>query len=421
MKRSRTVGLEHVSEGALVTTFTTTSLSDPNAVDLLAIAGEDGFLYEREGVGVAGRGEALRLQVDYSDRSLNEALSEVIAQLKGLDSGGTPIAFVAVPFGPSRPVLAVVPELIVRKSTLATGQSAATAVACDGVDIPSASSLPQPTQMRTPTSFVVSAKRSPKEWCDIVEEATRRIGRGELQKVVLAREVLVEADDQISQVATLGNLRRTFPSAYLYAIDGLVGASPELLIEREGSAVRSMPLAGTLPRSNDPVLDDRLRAALLHSDKDRDEHQYLARSIRDTLTPFCAELQMGSTPEVMSLSNVHHLATPVTGRLARDVDVLRLLSALHPTPAVGGVPAAAAISLIAELEELDRGYYAGAVGWVDAHGDGSFAIALRGAQIEGDRARVIAGNGIVAASDPAMELEETRWKLQVMLSALVRP
>jgi menaquinone-specific isochorismate synthase len=179
--------------------------------------------------------------------------------------------------------------------------------------------------------------------------------------------------------------------------------------------VSARPLAGTLPRMSEG-------SALLHSPKDRAEHRFLSEMMRETLEPFCSELSVPASPEVVSLTNVHHLATPVTGTLMNgDVGVLDLIAALHPTPAVGGRPTKAAVALIEELEELDRGRYAGAVGWVDANGNGTFAVAIRCAEISGSTARLFAGCGIVAASNPERELEETHWKFQAMLSALIRP
>lgn len=387
-------------------------------VDLLAVAAEDGIIFESADWGIAGRGEAARLDVPFAYGGLASALSEVRALLSSIGGSASaqPIALVVVPFGPSRPVTAIVPEVAVTRSG---EETAVTTVAHLEPALPS---FDPPLTPDPPASYSMRSGRAPKDWRQSVEEAVRRLVDGDLDKVVLARELVLEADSPFSQVAALRNLRRMYPSAYRFAIDGFLGASPELLVEREGLQVRAKPLAGTLPRSSDPAADQRQRTALLHSEKNRSEHRYLSDMMHETLAPFCRELTVPPAPEVVSLANVHHLATPVNGVL-RDpcTSVLDLVGALHPTPAVGGRPTSTALELIAELEEFDRGRYAGAVGWVDASGNGSFVVAIRCAQLDGHRAHLYAGCGIVAASNPERELEETQWKFQAMLSALVRP
>jgi isochorismate synthase len=207
-----------------------------------------------------------------------------------------------------------------------------------------------------------------------------------------------------------------------YSVDGLVGATPELLVSRFGDVVRSHPFAGTTPRTGVPEADARSAALLLASAKDRAEHRITIDMVLDAVLPFCSYVDSEPEPSIVSLANVQHLATLVEGRLSSPpASVLALVAALHPTPAVCGWPTADALAVIAELEGLDRGRYAGNVGWVDADGDGRFGVAIRCAEIVGNRARLFAGNGIVADSDPATELTETRAKLQAMLGAVVRP
>jgi menaquinone-specific isochorismate synthase len=255
-----------------------------------------------------------------------------------------------------------------------------------------------------------------------VAEATRRIKAGELDKVVLAREVVVTADQPFELPTVLTRLRQQYPGCFLYSVDGFVGASPELLVSRAGDLVRSQPMAGTAPRRGDPQADAQLAAALLASPVYRHEHEVTIDFVHDTLLGFCSYLDDEPEPSVVALANVQHLATSVEGRLSHPpASVLELVGALHPTPAVCGRPRQAAQDLIAEIEQLDRGRYAGAVGWVDRSGNGTFAVSIRGATIDGAVARVVGGNGIVGASDPGTELIETRAKLQAMLSALVRP
>jgi menaquinone-specific isochorismate synthase len=245
---------------------------------------------------------------------------------------------------------------------------------------------------------------------------------GPLRKVVLAREVTVTADAPFDRTSVLERLRATYPGCHLYRVDGLVGASPELLVSRAGDIVRSHPMAGTAARGGDPSADARLAASLLASTKDREEHQITIDMVHDTLLNWCSYVDYEAEPSIVPVANVQHLATLVEGRLSQPApSVLELVRALHPTPAVCGSPRDDALAFIRAHEGFDRGRYAGAVGWVDGSGNGSWAVSVRCADLDGPVARLFAGNGIVADSDPATELAETRAKLQAMLSALVRP
>jgi menaquinone-specific isochorismate synthase len=205
-------------------------------------------------------------------------------------------------------------------------------------------------------------------------------------------------------------------------VGGFVAASPELLVSVAGDIVRSHPMAGTVPRGGDPATDQRLAASLLASAVYRHEHQVTIDVVHDTLLGWCSYVDYEAEPSVVAVANLQHLATLVEGRLSHPApSVLELVAALHPTPAVAGRPLAAAVDWIAENEGIDRGHYAGAAGWVDGAGNGAWAVSVRCAEIDGATARVWAGNGIVAGSDPRAELAETRVKFQAMLSALVRP
>jgi isochorismate synthase len=217
-------------------------------------------------------------------------------------------------------------------------------------------------------------------------------------------------------------LRAVYPSCMLFAVDGFVGASPELLVSRLGDVVRSHPMAGTAPRSSDPSTDARLAANLLASSKDRIEHRYTIDMVHDTLLPWCSFLDEEAEPSIVAMANVQHLATLVEGRLSSPpASVIELMRALHPTPAVNGTPRDVALALIATHEGVDRGRYAGPVGWVDADGNGEWAVGIRSAELDGTRARVFAGVGVVADSDPDAELAETRAKFQALLGAIIRP
>ena len=268
-----------------------------------------------------------------------------------------------------------------------------------------------------PSRFSVVASRSRTEWDTAVEAALVAIARGEFAKVVLAREVLIEADAPFDLVDVLRRLRTQQLGCFVYASDGLVGASPELLVRRTGSTVESRPVAGTTVADNDEAL-----RALAHSAKDNREHNFVVEAIADALGRVCRDLEVGMVPEVAVFGPVAHLATPIRGELTDPApSALELARLLHPTPAVGGTPRAAALAAIPALEGFDRGRYAGPVGWVDARGNGEWAIALRCAELDGTRARLVAGAGIVEGSDPAAEWAETQVKLEPMPRALVRP
>jgi menaquinone-specific isochorismate synthase len=208
----------------------------------------------------------------------------------------------------------------------------------------------------------------------------------------------------------------------VFSVEGFLGASPELLIRLSGDVVESHPLAGTVARSGDVHGDEALVARLMGSPKARHEHRVVVDVIASALETLCAELNVPDQPSVLGLRNVSHLATHITGRLKPGgPSALELVAGIHPTPAVGGNPTDAAVRYLQKVEGFDRGGYAGPVGWVDARGDGAWAIGIRSADVSGADARIYAGNGIVAGSDPADELAETQLKLQALLAALVRP
>ena len=258
-------------------------------------------------------------------------------------------------------------------------------------------------------------------WQSAVGEAVARIGAGEVDKVVLARDLVVETGAAIDPRWLLRRLAAEYDKTWVFSVDGLVGATPELLVRRERGLVTSRILAGTIRRTGDDARDLALAASLARSSKDLEEHEYAVRSVREALAPLCTSMNVPDSPFVLHLPNVMHLATDVTGRLIDGESSLHLAAALHPSAAVGGTPTETAVRVIAELEGMDRGRYAGPVGWMDAHGDGEFGIALRCGAIEKaapNRIRLFAGCGIVAGSDPAAEVEESEAKLLAMRHAL---
>ncbi|QYG93372.1 isochorismate synthase [Iamia sp. SCSIO 61187] len=392
-------------------------------VDVAAVAGAGGLLFARaDGTSLGGRGEAVRLPL--ADAAAALAAADVDDPVARPGSG--PVAVGALPFRPGAPADLVVPATAVVRSADGTtwlttvGTEAAPPPDPATIDLDALVALAPPPP--GPGRFDVASARPPADWCAAVADATARIRDGQLEKVVLAREIVVTADAAIDVAAVVRRLRLGFPGCYVYLVDGFVGASPELLVAREGSEVRSQPMAGTAPRRGDPVADADAVARLQASTSYRHEHQVTIDAVYDALVPFCSYLDFEAEPSVVALPNVTHLATTVAGQLSSPPpSVLDLVAALHPTPAVCGRPREAALAVIDELEGFDRGPYAGAVGWTDRHGHGEWAVAIRSAVIDGTTARVFGGNGIVGDSDPPTELTETRAKLQAILGVLVRP
>jgi menaquinone-specific isochorismate synthase len=283
-----------------------------------------------------------------------------------------------------------------------------------------------------PTLTVASPPEAPREvvftdgslnseqWMSVVAHAVARIGAGDLEKVVLARDLLATAAAPIDIRWPLERLAADYPSCWTFHVDGMVGATPEMLVRRERGLVTSRVLAGTIRRTGDDAHDMALAATLARSSKDLEEHEYAVRSVADSLEPHCSSMNLPEAPFVLHLPNVMHLATDVTGVVhdAETVSSLGLASALHPSAAVGGTPTEVATALIAELEGMDRARYAGPVGWMDASGDGEWGLALRSAAVSGATVRLFAGCGIVGDSDPEAELAEAQAKFVPVRDAL---
>ncbi len=256
-------------------------------------------------------------------------------------------------------------------------------------------------------------------WLEAVAEAIDEIEQGRLEKVVLARDYHLWSKAPFAIRPLLSRLTERFPQCFTFLVDGLIGASPELLIRRSGPKVESVVLAGSAARSSEPTIDRKAAAKLQQSEKDLREHAIAVDSVQPIFEDMCRAWKCRG-PDLLTLANVHHLATNLSGEQRGDWSALRWAARLHPTAAVGGAPPDEAIEAIRRLEGMDRGRYSGPVGWVDRNGDGEFAVALRCAQLEGGRARLFAGAGIVAGSLPEEELEETRVKLNAMLEALAQ-
>jgi menaquinone-specific isochorismate synthase len=372
----------------------------------------------RRGDGLVGWGEAARVVVPTGEdrfswaggwlRSLFAAAD--IDDAVGLPGTG-PVAFGSFSFDPkSADSVLIVPRAVIGRRD---GQSWHTTIG-DGGDPPM---LVQPVRAPSDVRWADGALTAP-QWERAVAAAVSDIRAGRLAKVALARDLRAYSDNPIDARVLLRRLAARYPDCYTFACAGLVGATPELLVRRTGDQVESLVLAGTTDRGVDRADDDARGAALLASAKDREEHDYAADMVRRALEPLCAELHVPARPELLTLHNLTHLATPVRGRLGAEGSVLDVVAALHPTPAVGGTPTDVALDVIRELEVMDRGRYAGPVGWIDARGDGEWGIALRCAELDGMGARLFAGCGLVADSDPAAELAEAQTKFRVMQYAL---
>lgn len=328
---------------------------------------------------------------------------------------GEPIVVGAIGFRPDSPASLVVPA-VVRRAAAPHGPAGRIG------------SSPEPGS----GTWSITPRPRPEEYEDSVRRALGLIGEGVLHKIVLARCLELTASESVSVPSLLARLARADPTAHAFAADvtapgdpairTLVGASPELLIRRRGELVEANPLAGSAPRVVDDAHDRRRVAALLASEKDRHEHAYVAARVAEVLGRFCVDLDVPAEPEVTGTATMWHLSTRITGRLAAPLDpgssALALAEALHPTPAVCGVPAAAAQDTIAELEPEDRGYYSGLVGWMDASGDGEWVVTIRSAEVRDRTVRLHAGAGVVEGSDPAAERAETSAKFRTLLRAL---
>jgi isochorismate synthase len=400
-------------------------------VDLLdAYGGDGGFVLERHGRGVATVGEAVRIPVPAGPGQVwraavraREAL-ERIGQTERPPRGPAPIVVGALPFDGMTPATLTVPATATirdrdgRVWRLSVGDGTARTMQRPRRD---ASSLDGGVVPRVAAADATDLETVPEPHAYVaaVAEARRRIRCGDLEKVVLARMLVARAERDIDRTALLRRLREREPDAYTFAVHGFVGASPELLVERRGRRVRSLPLAGTVPRSAEPDEDRAAAERLLGSRKDLAEHAPVVDAVRSALAPACERLDAEVTPSLLATGAVWHLATAVHGTLrAPAPTAMDLAALLHPTPAVCGTPRATAMATIRELESIDRTLYAGIVGWMDADGDGEWAVVLRCAEIQGRLALLFAGAGIVADSEPVMELAETAAKFGSMLGAL---
>lgn len=405
--------------------------ADVPPADLLA--------WVREGEGLVGWGRAASCRTEGTSRfrDAEDWWLRVSSLADVEDPVGEPgsglVAFGSFSFSPDsgRGGTLVVPEVVVGRRG---GRCWVTTVT--DAEAGARAGLPPGAVERTwhrPRLTVLDGAVPASRWPAVVAAGVRRIEAGEVEKVVLARDVVIRSEPPLDAGAVLARLADRYAATWTFAVDGLVGATPEMLVRLQDGQVRSRVLAGTVRRDRQPAplvteahpeldpthpSDPRLR--LVSSDKDLEEHAFAVRSVADALAPHCRDLEVPDAPFVLELPDVYHLATDLRGTLDTGATSLRLAAALHPSAAVCGTPSDAAARIIAELEGMDRGRYAGPVGWVDGRGDGDWGIALRCGQLSADASsiRLFAGGGIVAASDPEAELAETEVKLAAMRYAL---
>jgi menaquinone-specific isochorismate synthase len=379
----------------------------------------------RRGEGLVGWGRTVRLrftgpnQFADAERAWQELLRRtVIRDEVGLPGTG-PVAFGSFAFSPGSSAGGVlsVPEVLAGHRN---GQWWLTTISNGSVLPPAGLPTPEPVTGHGQVTFAEGTLPAP-TWENVVAQAIGRIAVGEVDKVVLARDLQARTGQPVDIRWLLSRLTERYPGTWTFSVEGMVGATPEMLVRRDKGLVASRILAGTIQRTGDDTHDLALAASLARSSKDLEEHEYAVRSVAEVLAPRCTSMNVPESPFVLHLANVMHLASDVTGVLRDDVTSLGLAAALHPSAAVCGTPTAAAAAMIDEIEGMDRDRYAGPIGWIDADGDGEWGIALRCARVDDadpTRLRLFAGCGIVAGSDPATELAESTAKLLPMREAL---
>ena len=400
------------------------TLDEETTAAVLSAARGSGLVLERDGLALYGLGDAaiIELPSGLGDKQAARAAGDLLGAIP-TEGAARAVAIGALPFLPTTAGHLVVPSLLLRRS--GDGSFATWTAARDAGNFAVGELAPllgTPHESAPPEHFHLDPAESHAAFRHRVRVALAEIAAGHLDKVVLAREVTVTADRDFRPEHLVARLRQLHPSCLTFSVEGIVGASPELLVRRSRQSVVSQPLAGTVGRSGDPEQDHRLASSLLSSAKDRAEHDFVVHAIRDALAPYCSTLHIPVAPHLLELRNVVHLATAIEGRLQDDpAGALELLAAIHPTPAVCGSPRDAALDLLGRSEHLERDRYAGPVGYLDGSGEGEFWLAIRSAMLDGPTARLLAGVGIVAGSVPDDELAETQLKLQALLAAAVRP
>jgi menaquinone-specific isochorismate synthase len=408
----------------------TVEIADPGPLVKLLPDADGALSWVRRGEGLVGWGRTASCETsgegrfDQAQRWWRDLVeTAVVRDEVGLPGTG-PVAFGSFSFDATskRGGTLVVPAVVVGHRGNRWWVTSISAGGESGATLPSPTDLvPAPAPLSPVDVRYADGAISAAEWESAVAVAVQRISAGELDKVVLARDLEALAVQPVDPRWLVSRLTEGYEGTWVYAVDGLVGATPELLCRLERGLVTSRVLAGTIRRTGDDAHDLALAGSLARSSKDLEEHEYAAASVASSLAPHCSSLNLPESPFVLHLPNVMHLATDIAGVVADGSSSLALAAALHPSAAVCGTPTAVAREVILELEGMDRGRYAGPVGWLDASGDGEWGIALRCAEIDPDdpaRLRLFAGCGIVAGSRPEAELAEADAKLVPMRDAL---
>jgi len=404
------------------TTLTTELLGELPPLSQIATNSDLSTSWIRGGDGLIGFGTWASTTVtgihrfDDARRWWREELAKLTIQNNVHGSGTGPILFGSFSFSESGESRLVIPKILVGQKN---GKSWITWVG----DEPQPLLEPLIHEETEHTIRWSDGSISNTEWQNRVADAVSRIKNGDLDKVVLARDINASSTSDLIPRGLIQRLQSEYPSTWVFLVSNLIGATPELLVRLSKALVTSRVLAGTIRKTNDEQKDFALAASLAKSSKDLEEHEYAVRSVADVLAPVCSSINVPDSPFVLHLSNVMHLATDVTGVVnesASPVDIFTLLEKLHPSAAVCGTPTKIAEALISEIEGMDRSRYAGPVGWIDARGDGEMGIALRCGEISATKKdiRLFAGCGIVAGSDPVQELAESQSKLLPMRTAL---
>ena len=404
------------------TNITTEILGDHPPLDLISTDLALSATWIRGGEGLIGFGEWKSTSLKGKNRFTearkwwHEQLATLNIQNNVHGSGTGPILFSSFAYDPSEESKLVIPKIVIGQKG---GKSWITWI---GENTQPTISQYIQIKQRGDIAFKVGALGD-EEWKNRVATAVKKIKNGELEKVVLARDLIANSSEAIEPQNLIAFLAKNYPSTWVFLVSNLIGATPELLVRLNKSLVTSRILAGTIRKSGDEAKDLGLAASLAKSSKDLEEHEYAVRSVADALSPYCSSTNVPESPFVLHLANVMHLATDVTGVLndsAIPVDIFALIASLHPSAAVCGTPTDAANAVIDELEDMNRGRYAGPVGWIDARGDGEIGIALRTGELSEDlkTMRIFSGCGIVAGSNPEDELAESQAKLSPMRTAL---
>ena len=403
--------------------------------DVLEFASDDGFIFQCPGYSISGTNKCGVIDLPngldtenlavFIDQSLGNSVLRGAIHKSGHEKNEgpnfLPIVLAAFDFESSRPTRCFVPDQVLLRyqdgSGILVRQKPDPEEDKGSKYQKAVLSTPNP-----PEEFHLSSSTSHSDFKDLITKAVSKIVAGEFDKVVLARAITISADRKFQPSVILERLNSLFPSCAIFSVGGFVGASPELLIKKSGSLIKAKPLAGTTGRSGDEKSDNDAIEKLLNSEKNQEEHGFVVKEILSSLAKYCKEISTSPKPEIVSLRNVCHLATDISGLLIdAEISILDLVRAVHPTPAVAGFPTLQAKQAISEFENFSRGKYAGAVGWFDGIGDGEWFVGIRSAQLEGKTAKIMAGVGIVKDSNPESELIETQLKFQAMLSAIVRP